>query len=90
MHPYTVGYLRHALFEHGTFEITPAKEFTDEDVDWGNVEAMRVQPVMFPNTGWQWLNEGKVVEGITSSLFSAPPCLSLLRYTLLYSSVCRK
>jgi muramoyltetrapeptide carboxypeptidase LdcA involved in peptidoglycan recycling len=65
MHPYTVEYLKHALFEHGTFEITPAPEYTDEHVDWGNVEALRVQPVMFPNTVWQWLNAGNVVEGIT-------------------------
>ncbi len=31
MHPYTIDYLKHALFEHGTFEITPAPEYTDEE-----------------------------------------------------------
>lgn len=65
MHPYTVEYLKRALFEHGTFEITPAPEYTDEEIRWDNVEALRVQPVMFPNTGWQWLNAGNVIEGIT-------------------------
>ena len=65
MHPYTVEYLKHALFEHGTFEIMPAPEYTDEEINWENVEALRVQPTMFPNMGWQWLNAGNVVEGIS-------------------------
>jgi muramoyltetrapeptide carboxypeptidase LdcA involved in peptidoglycan recycling len=65
MHPYTVEYLKRALFEHGTFEIRPAPEYTDEEIRWENVEVLRVQPVMFPNTGWQWVNAGNVVEGIT-------------------------
>ena len=65
MHPYTVGYLKHALFEHGTFEIMPAPEYTDEEISWENPASLSVQPIMFPNTGWQWLNAGSVVEGIT-------------------------
>ncbi len=65
MHPYTVEYLRRALFEHGTFEITSAPEYTDEEINWDNPASLSTQPAMFPNTGWRWLNAGNVVEGIT-------------------------
>lgn len=65
MHPYTVEYMRHALFEHGEFEMRPAPEYSDEDIDWEDEEQCRQPPVMYPNDGWQWLNAGNVVEGMT-------------------------
>ncbi len=65
MHPYTVASLRSALFEHEEVEIVPAPEYTDEPLDWARSEALTQQPRMFPNTGWSWLNEGRIIEGIT-------------------------
>ena len=65
MHSYTVEYLRHALFEHGEFELRPAPEYSDEDVDWEDAEQLGLQPTMYPNDGWQWLNAGSLVEGVT-------------------------
>ena len=65
MHPYTVESLRRALFESGTFELTPAPEYTDEDRDWAEPATLREPLTMYPNTGWKWLNDGSVVEGIT-------------------------
>ncbi len=64
MHPYTVASLRRALFEHGEVEITPAHEYTDEPLNWARSEALTQQPPMFANTGWRWLNEGRIIEGI--------------------------
>lgn len=65
MHPYTIETVKRALFEHGEFELLPAPEYTDEEVDWGDLSRLNKEPRMFPNAGWKWLNEGKVIEGIT-------------------------
>jgi muramoyltetrapeptide carboxypeptidase LdcA involved in peptidoglycan recycling len=63
MHPYTVSSLSRALFEHGEAEISPAPEYTDEELDWAQSAALTQEPVMFPSTGWTWLNGGRIVEG---------------------------
>ncbi len=65
MHPYTLESLGRVLFEHGTFEMTPAPEYTDEDRDWAEPATLQEPPTMYPNTGWKWLNAGSIVEGIT-------------------------
>ncbi len=64
MHPYTVASLRRALFERGEVEISAAEEYTDEFLDWDSAEELARQPPMFPNTGWSWLNGGRIIEGI--------------------------
>lgn len=65
MHSYTIESLRLALFERGTFEITPAAEYTDEDGNWEDAEMLKREPRMFPGGGWRWLNANRVVEGTT-------------------------
>jgi muramoyltetrapeptide carboxypeptidase LdcA involved in peptidoglycan recycling len=67
MHAYTLASFRQALFERGEVEISPAPEYTDEDLDCAESAALTRQPPMFPNTGWSWLNEGRIVEGIAWS-----------------------
>ncbi len=62
MHPYTVASLRRALFERGEAEISPAPEYTDEELDWSESAALERRPPMFPNDGWTWLNGGRTVE----------------------------
>jgi muramoyltetrapeptide carboxypeptidase LdcA involved in peptidoglycan recycling len=65
MHPYTVDSLRQALFERGEAELSPAPEYTDEELNWAEDASLTREPPMFPNEGWRWLNaEGRVVEGI--------------------------
>jgi muramoyltetrapeptide carboxypeptidase LdcA involved in peptidoglycan recycling len=64
MLPYTVASLRRALFESGEAEITPASEYTDEALNWAESAALTRRPAMFPNSGWTWLNGGRIVEGI--------------------------
>jgi muramoyltetrapeptide carboxypeptidase LdcA involved in peptidoglycan recycling len=64
MHPYTVASLRQALFEREEVELSPAPEYTDEELDWAESAALMRQPPKFPNNGWTWFNEGRIVEGI--------------------------
>ena len=64
MHPYTAASLRQALFERGEAKISPAPEYTDEDLDWAESGTLTREPPMFTNPGWTWLNEGRIVEGI--------------------------
>lgn len=63
MHPYTVGALKRALFEHGEFELLPAEEYTDEENDWGDAQARSLKPVMHPGGGWRWHNAKGTVTG---------------------------
>lgn len=63
MHPYTVDSFRQALFKVGEVEISPAPEYTDEELNWAESAALTEQPSMFPNTGWSWLNTGQIIEG---------------------------
>jgi len=64
MHPYTAAYLRRALFERGEAEITPASEYTDEDLDWAENSTLTREPPMFANTlGWTWINGDRIIEG---------------------------
>jgi muramoyltetrapeptide carboxypeptidase LdcA involved in peptidoglycan recycling len=80
MDPYTVDSLRRALFERGEFEIAPAPEYTDEFGDWADPETLTRPPAMFPNAGWTWLNEGRIVEGVAWG-----GCLEIVDWQLLAS-----
>jgi muramoyltetrapeptide carboxypeptidase LdcA involved in peptidoglycan recycling len=80
MGPYTADSLRRALFERGEFEVTPAPEYTDEHGDWADSETLTRPPVMFPNAGWSWLNEGRIAEGVTWG-----GCLEIIDWQLLAS-----
>jgi muramoyltetrapeptide carboxypeptidase LdcA involved in peptidoglycan recycling len=64
MYPYTVASLRRALFERGEAEITPAPEYTDEEIHWTEDAALTQRPAMFSNPGWTWLNGDRTVEGV--------------------------
>ncbi len=64
MLPYTVASLRRALFEGGEAEITPAPEYTDEQIFWAEDASLTRWPAMSPNfEGWTWLSGGQTVEG---------------------------
>ena len=65
MHPYTVDSLRHALFEHASYDIVPAPNYTDEDLEWADPTTRRYEPAMFPGSDWIWHNADRVVEGTT-------------------------
>ena len=63
MHPYTAASLRRALFERGEFELIAAPAYTDEYLDWADAGTLVQEPRMYPNSGWRWLNGGRVVKG---------------------------
>ena len=63
MHPFTVESLRHALFEQGEYEISPALDFTDEDLEWSDPANLSRQPQLFPGTGWTWQHADGIVQG---------------------------
>ncbi|GHO70905.1 LD-carboxypeptidase [Ktedonobacter sp. SOSP1-52] len=77
MDEYTVKSLRHALFEEGEIEITPAPEWSDEHYNWGEPEKLRLRVPMFSNLGWKWHNAGSVIEGIAWG-----GCLEIIDYHL--------
>jgi muramoyltetrapeptide carboxypeptidase LdcA involved in peptidoglycan recycling len=63
MHPSTLESLKCALFEHREYEIHPASDYTDENLDWNDPLNLSQYPVLFPASGWIWHNADKSVEG---------------------------
>ena len=54
MHPATRRSLEQALFTHGTYVLEPVREYSDEEGDWGDPEALASEPPMFAAEGWSW------------------------------------
>ena len=63
MHPSTQASLKQALFEHSEYELHPALNSTDEDLDWTDSTNLQRQPVLSPVSGWTWLNAHTIAEG---------------------------
>ena len=64
MDPFTVTYLKKALFETGTHELSASEEYTDIYLDWNDPNNLDIERTYEPNEGWQWDGAG-VGEGIT-------------------------
>jgi len=54
MNPYSVKYIKHALFDEGEFELIPSDSFNDIGLDWGDVEQLNKEREYEPNEGWSW------------------------------------
>jgi muramoyltetrapeptide carboxypeptidase LdcA involved in peptidoglycan recycling len=54
MNPYTVKYLKHALFDEGEFELIPSESFNDLGLDWGDKSQLDKEREYEPNEGWSW------------------------------------
>ncbi len=63
MNPYTVKYIRHALFDEGEFELIPSESFNDIGLDWNDIEQLHVEREYEVNDGWSW-NGSKNAEGL--------------------------
>jgi muramoyltetrapeptide carboxypeptidase LdcA involved in peptidoglycan recycling len=63
MHPLTLRSLEQALFTRETYRLEPAGEYSDEEVDWHNLEALRVEPPMFAADEWSWHGPPATVSG---------------------------
>jgi muramoyltetrapeptide carboxypeptidase LdcA involved in peptidoglycan recycling len=54
MNPYTVKYIKHALFDDGEFELLPSESFNDLGLDWGDKTQLDKEREYEPNAGWSW------------------------------------
>ena len=54
MNPYTVKYIKHALFDEGEFELLPSESFNDIGLDWGDVTQLDKEREYETNEGWSW------------------------------------
>lgn len=54
MHPYTVKYIKHALFDEGEFELLPSESFNDIGLDWGDRSQLDKEREYELNEGWSW------------------------------------
>lgn len=63
MDPYTIAYLKHALFEEGEFELTPSETYNDVGLSWSDETLLSTKREHFKNEGWYWDGEHNA-EGI--------------------------
>ena len=64
MDDYTVEYMKKAMFENGTAQLTASDTFSDIDLDWGADSNLKKRRPHEKNEGWFWDGEGSA-EGIT-------------------------
>jgi muramoyltetrapeptide carboxypeptidase LdcA involved in peptidoglycan recycling len=64
MDPYTIEYLKHALFDEGEFELKPSDIYNDMGLDWNDPANLDKERVYEKNDGWFW-NGSQDAEGIT-------------------------
>ncbi len=63
MNPYTVKYIKHALFDEGEFELLPSESFNDIGLDWGDESQLDKEREYETNEGWSWDGD-KDTEGL--------------------------
>ncbi len=63
MNPYTVKYIKDALFNEGEFELIPSEFFNDIGLDWGDAEQLDKEREYETNEGWSW-DGSKNTEGL--------------------------
>ncbi len=64
MDPYTIEYLKHALFDEGEFELKPSDIYNDMGLDWNDPANLDKERVYEKNDGWFW-DGTQNAEGIT-------------------------
>ena len=64
MDPYTIEYLKHALFDEGEFELKPSDVYNDMGLDWNDPANLDKERVYEKNDGWFW-DGTQNAEGIT-------------------------
>ena len=56
-------YIKHALFDEGEFELLPANEYNDIELDWSDKSLLTAKRVYEKNDDWSW-NGGKNAQGL--------------------------
>lgn len=64
MDEFTVEYLKHALFDDGSFELKSSPIFNDVGLNWNDQSTINEKRRYQPNDGWYW-DGSKNTEGIT-------------------------
>lgn len=64
MDPYTIEYLKHALFDEGEFELKPNDAYNDMELDWNDPANLNKERTYEKNDGWFW-DGAQSAEGIT-------------------------
>ena len=64
MDPYTIEYLKHALFDEGEFELKPSDVYNDMGLDWNDPANLDKERIYEKNDGWFW-DGAQNAEGIT-------------------------
>jgi muramoyltetrapeptide carboxypeptidase LdcA involved in peptidoglycan recycling len=64
MDPYTIEYLKHALFNEGEFELKSSDTYNDMGLDWNDPENLDKERIYEKNDGWFW-DGTQNAEGIT-------------------------
>lgn len=54
MDEYTIGYIKHALFDEGEFELVASQTYNDQGLDWDDVSLLQTRREYWPNEGFQW------------------------------------
>jgi muramoyltetrapeptide carboxypeptidase LdcA involved in peptidoglycan recycling len=54
MDPYTIEYLKHALFDEGEFELKPSDTYNDIGLDWNDPANLEKERTYEKNEGWFW------------------------------------
>jgi muramoyltetrapeptide carboxypeptidase LdcA involved in peptidoglycan recycling len=54
MNPYTIEYIKHALFDEGEFELLSSESFNDLGLDWGDESLLDKERDYESNEGWSW------------------------------------
>lgn len=88
MNPYTVRYIKHALFDAGEFELEPSNAFNDLGLEWDDASLLHEEREYEPNEGWSWdgsvngegLLWGGCVESVDEMLRHAVEIPSLERF----------
>ena len=88
MNPYTVKYIKHALFDEGEFELLPSESFNDLGLDWGDESQLDKEREYETNEGWSWDGDengegllwGGCVESVDEMLRHGVPIPSLEQF----------
>ncbi|MCB0367843.1 MAG: LD-carboxypeptidase [Bdellovibrionales bacterium] len=88
MNPYTVKYIKHALFDEGEIELVPSESFSDIGLDWGDEAQLDKEREYEPNEGCSWegtknaegLLWGGCVESVDEMLRHGVPIPSLEQF----------
>jgi muramoyltetrapeptide carboxypeptidase LdcA involved in peptidoglycan recycling len=63
LHPATRESLERALFNQGSYRLDPPSEYSDEDGDWNDPEALSAEPSLHPAEPWSWHGDKTRVTG---------------------------